>query len=271
MASLSPNHRDLSRPPSSKTDIIDPVLPQQEQHCPLPSSFPEHTHSACDLASQNARHMAEHVAATNLFETDETFLSMPEEKTWICPPESDAMEETTWAEANRLGRSARWVVYNRASGPVIVKRVDAQGVEVPATMNNDNYDTKSPSSLAMWPRGPILLPGSMAVVEGRQGQSFVIREYKEVLLVPSPEGGPVSPLPKESSLEGTLPGTVSFLPRQTRFKTNDGALHVSGHPGRVLMMHRMGNVYIRNDGGAVFCDHDDGVNAGHGVNAGRSG
>jgi hypothetical protein len=212
------------------------------------------------------------------------YLNMPEERTWTCPPEEEEEDEggaglvvDTAAEHERLGHPTRWVVYNRASGPVIVSRVNAAGVEVPATTTTTttttgNNNKSSSSSFAVWPRGPILLPGSMAVVEGRAGHVFVIREYEEVLV--------------SDFVESVLPRTLSFLPpppggegnggggqssqssqSQTRFVANDGISHVSGKPGRVLMRHRMGNVYVRNLHGVacpmVLYDHDK--------NAGRRG
>ena len=264
------NRRNLSRPPSSKADL-DPVYPQQEQRCLMPSVPPEHLDGSCDVASQNACLNAE---VTNSWmnrdnSDDDVYLNMPEEKTWICPLDGDATEGTAWAEERRLGRSTRWVVSNRASSPVIITRVDARGVEVPATtiVDDDNESKSSSTAAAVWPRGPILLPGSMAVVEGRQGQSFVVREYEEILLVSSPnKGGPFGPSLRESlSVDDILPRTLSFLPPQAMFKTNDGALRLSGRPGRVLMRHRMGNLYIRNSYGGVcplvLYDHDDGIDA----------
>lgn len=235
----------------------------EEERCRLPPTPPEHYDESCDRSLQNLRDMAHLLESENLFneDMDVVFLNMPEEKTYICPPEEDT-EETNWLEAHKLGHPTRWVVYNHASGPVIVSRLDARGVEVSATTNDDDDDdSKSSSSSAVWPRGPILMPGFLAVVEGKQGQSFVVREYEEVLLPPL-EGNLVDP-----SFEGVLPQPLPSPSLETRYVTNDGVMHVLGSPGRILMRHRMGNLFVRNLYGAEcpLFPND------HGVNVGRTG
>ncbi|KAL3774843.1 hypothetical protein ACHAW5_000825 [Stephanodiscus triporus] len=250
--------------------------PRGTDRCLSRPAPPEHKDGACDRSAQNARRIADHARNRSLpresLVPDHVYLNMPEERTWTCPPEDAGAagvddDAVATAEHGRLGHPTRWVVYNRASGPVIVSRVNAAGVEVPATAtattgNSKSSSSSSSSSSAVWPRGPILLPGSMAVVEGRAGRVFVIREYEEVLV--------------PHFVEGVLPRTLSFLPppgeggegqtTATRFVSSDGASHVSGRPGRVLMRHRMGNIYVRNLHGVacpmVLYDHDKDKNAG---------
>ncbi|KAL3811783.1 hypothetical protein ACHAXA_005174 [Cyclostephanos tholiformis] len=244
---------------------------------------PEHRDSACDRAAQNARRIAEHERNENLGKgeliPDVVYLALPEERTWICPPDDDGGVTVTRShERDRLGAPSRWVVYNRSSGPVMILRANEDGIEVPATNVNDggnaNFDNNNKkkskkndigesergyaeslfaaTTTAVWPNGPILLQGSYAVVEGRQGHVYVVREYEEAL----------SPY----FVEHVLPRTMSFPPRTddsipevggweqrdvmerrwTRFVGNDGTLRVSGRPGMILMRHRMGNIYVRN-------------------------
>ena len=91
-----------------------------------------------------------------------------------------------------------------------------------------------PFSQAVYPNGPVVLPGTMAVVEGRQGQTFVAREYKEML--------PIDAMTAEgdrsswTSFKSVLPNTLSVLPEQSRYETSKGVVHVLGSPGRVLMV-----------------------------------
>ena len=53
------------------------------------------------------------------------------------------------------------------------------------------------------------------------------------------------------SFKSVLPPTLSFSFEQSRFETNKGVWHVLGHPGRVLMKHRMGNIFVKNQFGSL--------------------
>lgn len=67
------------------------------------------------------------------------------------------------------------------------------------------------------------------------------------------------------SFRTVLPRTLSYLPGWSRYTTGKGVTHVLGRSGRALMKHRMGNIYVRNQFGAVCpedkrlgADEDDG-------------
>ena len=97
----------------------------------------------------------------------------------------------------------------------------------------------------------MVLPNTLAV-DGLQGQTFIVREYKEVL--------PVEAMMNEEehqyswdSFKRVLPSTLSFLPG-SRYETNKGVVHVLGKPGRVLMKHRMGNTFVTNQLNALCPD-----------------
>ncbi len=189
---------------------------------------------------------------------DHVYLDLPEERTWRCPPDNDLGIRSL--EHRALGTPARWVMHNRSSGPVRITRVDERGAEVPAAAAaaaKDGGPAWAAYAMAVWPRGPVLLPGSTAVVEGQQGHAFAMREYKEVLV--------------PSFVDGVLPRTA-LAPLDgwwTRFVRTEagGALLVSGNPERVLMTRVMGSVHIRNGYGAP-CPM---VLYNHGGNTGRRG
>ena len=150
------------------------------------------------------------------------------------------------------GHPTRWILHNRASNPIILTHINALGLEVSA-MDFSTYPAHS--NTAVYPRGPIVLPNTLAVVEGLQGQMFIVREYNEVQ--------PMDAMMNEEehkhswkSFKSVLPPTLSFsfLPHQSRYETSKGVVHVLGKPGKVLMKHRMGNIFVKNQFGAVCPD-----------------
>ncbi|KAL7532014.1 hypothetical protein ACHAWF_003986, partial [Thalassiosira exigua] len=265
---------------------VVPPPPPGEYHsrCHVwpPEGVPvEHRDNACDRPAQNARWRAEDEAARAAprgeLIPDEVYLNMPEEGTWVCP-EDDAAEEEFAANGARSSRSSRsrhkmgagsdecggpyghptrWIVRNDASSPILLSHVNPLGVEVSAS----DFATRPPhASTAVHPRGPVVLPGQTAVVEGRQGQVFLAREYKEILPMDAMilaegmaehGGGGGGVRSSWESFKGVLPPTLSFLPQRSRYETNEGVWHVLGSPGRVLMKHRMGNIHVRNEYEAV--------------------
>mmetsp|Transcript_38181 Transcript_38181/g.65214 ORF Transcript_38181/g.65214 Transcript_38181/m.65214 type:complete len:292 (+) Transcript_38181:1-876(+) len=84
---------------------------------------------------------------------------------------------------------------------------------------------------------------------------FIAREYKEILPIDAAmramdaEEEDIDPSWK--SFKSVLPSTLSFLPHESRYFDNKGVWHVLGQPGRVLIKHRMGNIYVRNKSGAI--------------------
>jgi hypothetical protein len=254
---------DDANAPETNADPSSPPPTLPSSSCASPIAPPEHRNGSCDRIAQNARRLAEHVRTEKLSRDERTpdavYLSMPEERTYICPPPEDDVDVNMRSLGReRLGHATNWVVYNRSKGPVVIHRVNEDGNEVPA----NNYIKESGGGIAkaepsttttaVWPVGPILQPGAYAIVEGRQGHAFVVREYDELLL--------------PNFVVGHLPRTISFPPstvvreedeeigggerlaarRWTRYVSNDGTLHISGRVGNVLMRHRMGNIYVRN-------------------------
>jgi hypothetical protein len=144
------------------------------------------------------------------FETgDDVFLDLPEERTRRCPPPPPRRLVRREVPRARCTRCTRQV---GSVQQVLRSRGDRQGRRDRRRGAGDTRsdardgEGKVSSSTAVWPRGPILLPGSMAVVEGRQGHAFAVREYEEVLV--------------PSFVEGVLPRTVSAPP--PRMAAGDG-------------------------------------------------
>lgn len=253
---------------SSSTDT--PYNNAFHAHChtwPVEGVPPEHGANACDRSVQNAVWVADYSAAQsapreNLI-SDTVYLNLPEEKTWLCP--LDTVDETAGSFKNMVnnngvdmqkssgyvgatGQKTRWIIHNKASNPIILTHINALGLEVSA-MDFSTYPAHS--NTAVYPNGPIVLPETLAVVEGLQGQMFFVREYKEVVPMEFTNDDDEGQHHSWKSFKSVLPSTLSFLPQQTRYKTNKGVWHVLGQPGRVLMKHRMGNIYIKNQFGAI--------------------
>ncbi len=239
----------------------------------------EHRDFSCNRALQNLEWNAAHEVAKatpkeGLIPHD-VYLRLPEEKTWVCPldtadddggvasrPASNFInigrnnEEVGNDHAGGEGHPTRWVLYNKASTPIILTHINALGLEVSAT--DGVYPAHSNTSV--YPHGPIVLPGQMAVINGVQGHVFSAREYKEVVLSlnPTEEDDTVSwENAGVASFKNNLPRTLSFLSHQSRYESK-GVTHVLGYPGRVLMKHRMGLLYVNNDSGAL-CPESWGV------------
>lgn len=222
------------------------------QLCPLAGCPPEHHDSACDKPRQNALWAAEAAAEAARPEDaipDAVYLRLPEEQTWTCP--LDTTGEDSGDYAGGYGRVTRWIVRNEASTPVVLSHVNALGLEVSAA---DFRTYPAHADTAVYPHGPILPPGQVAVVEGRQGQLFVAREYREVLPM---EAFGLTAAEDEAfghsweSFKRALPPTLSFLPEQASYRTGKGVWHVLGKPGRVLLKHRLGNIHVKNQFGAL--------------------
>jgi len=240
---------------------------------------PEHRNDACDRSLQNAAWAAEDAGAKTVpVENripDTVYLNLPEEKTWICPldtveesmtssdvnnsinPREGGIEGTesyNYAHAGTgamTGHSTKWIIHNEATSPIVLTHVNPLGLEVSA-MDFRTYPAHA--NTAIYPHGPIVVPGQIAVVNGLQGQMFIAREYKEVLpmhAMNSDDDEDDSVGHSWKSFKSVLPSTLSFLPEQSRYMTNKGVAHVLGRPGRVLMKHRMGNIYVKNQFGAI--------------------
>jgi len=228
---------------------------------------PEHLDNACNRAGQNALWAAEDAAAQAApledSISDAVYLNMPEEKTWTCP--LDIADETAGSDVNYLieqraadsetsnsyagatGHPSRWILHNEATTPIVLAHVNPLGLEVSAM---DFGTHPAHANTAVYPNGPIVLPGQTAVVEGRQGQMFVAREYKEMLPMHAMAGNDGDGH-SWKSFKSILPSTISFSRLRSRYETKDGVWHVLGNPGQVLMKHRMGNTYINNQFGAT--------------------
>lgn len=217
----------------------------------------EHLDTACDRVAQNIAWAASIEAAKHIPEAElipsSVYLNLPEEKTWVCPLESSAQHDinqnnfinTIMSGEEQLGHPTKWILHNRASTSLILLHVNALGLEVSA-IDFETYPAHS--NTAVYPNGPIVLPGQMAVVEGRQGQLFTAREYKEDGIISSIDA---LSNPVLESFKNVIPSTWSFSNKQTRYTTKNEVMHVLGHPGRVLMKHRMGMIYIKNESGAL--------------------
>ncbi|KAL7533882.1 hypothetical protein ACHAXR_008047 [Thalassiosira sp. AJA248-18] len=264
-----------------------------QAHCyiwPATGVPPEHQNTACNRAVQNAVWAADdavaHATPPEDLIPDTVYLNMPEEKSWVCP--LDTTEEAvvnngggnnnlinvnakgnTYAGAT-TGHPTRWILHNEATTPIVLTHLNALGLEVSA-MDFSTYPAHA--NTAVYPNGPIVLPGQLAVVEGRQGQLFIAREYKEVTPMDAMADDTADGNHHHSwsSFKSVLPSTLSFLPQQTRYETNKGVWHVLGSPGRVLMKHRMGNIYVKNQFGAVCPELMGGGSGGGGGDVGLSG
>ena len=172
--------------------------------------------------------------------------SLPEEQTIACP--LDVADNAGGAGAT--GQPTRWILHNEASTPIILSHVNALGLEVSAL---DFRTHPAHADTAVFPHGPIVLPGQTAVVEGLQGQLFVAREYREVMPAEAMLAAAVDGADGHSweSFKRALPSTLSYLPEQARYRTGKGVWHVLGKPSRVLMTHRMGNIHVKNQFGAL--------------------
>ena len=227
----------------------------------------EHRDFSCNRSLQNIQLNALLVDAAAASDQDlipsSVYLKLPEEKSWICPlestddavsfPSSNNLNIDNFKERNE-GHNTKWVLYNKASTPIILTYINALGSEVSAT--DGAYPAQS--NTAVYPNGPIVLPGQMAVINGLQGHMFYAREYKEVVfssLNGYDDGEDIDALLwKNAGVESfrkSLPPTLSFLPNQSRYTSSKGVTHVLGLSGRVLMKHRMGLIHVKNDSGAI--------------------
>lgn len=233
----------------------------------------EHRNFSCNRALQNQAwndaHKEAEAAPPEELIPPNVYLRLPEEKTWTCPLDTaDAVSPTTQASSSSgffphrtvdehptSGHPTRWVLYNKASTPIILTHINALGLEVSAS--DGSYP--SHTNTAVHPHGPIVLPGQMAVINGVQGHIFYAREYHEMVFSSfnptAAEENDDSISWKNAGVESfkkSLPRTLSILSHQSRYETtNGGVTHVLGYPGRVLMKHRMGLIYVKNDSGAL--------------------
>eukprot|EP00585_Thalassiosira_rotula_P003467 CAMPEP_0196143476 /NCGR_PEP_ID=MMETSP0910-20130528/13459_1 /TAXON_ID=49265 /ORGANISM="Thalassiosira rotula, Strain GSO102" /LENGTH=542 /DNA_ID=CAMNT_0041404941 /DNA_START=1 /DNA_END=1629 /DNA_ORIENTATION=- len=245
---------------------------------PATGAPPEHLDDACDRSLQNAAWAAEDAHAKAVPVENRiphtVYLNLPEEKTWICP--LDTVEESMMSDdvnnsidpkeggvegsksnnyahvgtGAMMGHPTKWIVHNEATSPIVLTHVNPLGLEVSAM---DFRTNPAHANTAIYPHGPIVVPGQIAVVNGLQGQMFIAREYKEVLPMHAMNSYDENDGVGHSwkSFMSVLPSTLSFLPDQSRYMTNKGVEHVLGRPGRVLMKHRMGNIYVKNQFGAM--------------------
>ena len=214
---------------------------------------------------QNKQWANDHITAESAPPEDliphDVYLNLPEEKTWICPLDTadDVGSESNIhrgididgqkSNVHQTGHPTRWILHNKASNPIIITFINSLGLEVSA-MDKLTYPAHSDTSI--YPRGPVVLPNTLAVIDGLQGQTFIVREYKEVL--------PMDAMMNEekyhhswNSFKKVLPSTLSFL-TGSRYETNKGVVHVLGQPGRILMKHRMGNIFVKNQLNALCPD-----------------
>ena len=249
---------------------------------------PEHRDTACDRQWQNARWAVEdtdnRATPPEDLIPDTVYLNMAEEKTWVCP--LDTVGDNIGGMNNNnnnsnnlvnvngggggnavLGHPTKWILHNKATSPIVLTHMNALGLEVSAI---DFHTFPAHSNTAIYPHGPIVLPGQMAIVDGRQGQTFIAREYKEISPMDAMTDSNGQHEHSWKSFKSVLPSTLSFLPEQTRYETNKRVWHVLGHPGRVLMKHKMGNIYIKNESGAV-CPESFGGSVGEDVDDCRRG
>ena len=242
------------------------------RHClswPLNQVPLEHRVSSCNRAIQNLEWNAAHEEAEAAPKEEliprDVYLRLPQETTWSCPLDT-ADDDIASRKSSKFinvgindkdestdglfteGHPTRWILYNKASTPIILTHVNALGLEVSAT--DGIYPAHS--NTAVYPHGPIVLPGQMAVINGVQGHLFSAREYNEVVL------SSVNPTEEEDSWENAgvasfkknLPRTLSFLRHQSSYESK-GVTRLLGYPGRVLMKHRMGLIHVKNDSGAL--------------------
>ncbi|KAL7461149.1 hypothetical protein ACHAXS_001577 [Conticribra weissflogii] len=227
----------------------------------------EHSDVACDRTKQNVLRALDLGHATELFLPEVAF-QLPEEKTWICPLESTSFEQSIKVSRTqpivgdasnvlgaRLGKPTKWILDNKASTPIILTHINHLGYEVSA---HDLTTYPAHRNTAVFPHGPVVLPGQIAIVAGRQGHLFFAREYREDAVFEThyldSEELRWNQFGVQETIKNVIPPTWSFGQRETRFETNNGILHVMGHPGRVLMKHRMGLVYVKNEFGAMCPD-----------------
>jgi len=178
-------------------------------------------------------------------------MELPEEKTWICPnDDSDAIDNIVVGSDGALaggvvGQATNWILYNEASTPIIVERVhESPLVDVGAGGLREEI-MKS----AVYPHGPVVLPGGMAVVHGYEGQLFTAREYKHDIDLLSLDNEYTNSFKKALPRTWSVGGGESSVMKYTNQK--NGAVHVLGLPGRILMKHRMGMIHIKNEYGAL--------------------
>lgn len=179
-------------------------------------------------------------------EREGDILNLPEERTWLCP--LDGTDDTTDSHNKGgipPGPSSRWVVQNSATSAVVLSWINPLGMEVSAA---DGTTHPASAHSATWPDGAILLPGQLAIVNGRMGQTFVARELVE-------DAGVMMEWAREQ-----VPRTISF-----GHKSNGGGWEtymvgmgmdprVFGRAGRVLLKHRMGMIHVRNQFGAICAE-----------------
>ena len=118
------------------------------QHCNVwPRGWPkEHHDASCNRALQNSI-LNEEVANRNPLPI-RSYLNLPEEKTWVCPleDESDSVNSGELV----IGRATRWILYNQASTPIIVERVNESSLM-------DSVDENQLKS-AVYPNGKSHIP-----------------------------------------------------------------------------------------------------------------
>ncbi|EJK64325.1 hypothetical protein THAOC_14952 [Thalassiosira oceanica] len=184
---------------------------------------PEHRDSACDRAKQNALLNSRQLHAESLPKSqlipDDVYLAIPEEKTYVCPEE----ESTQITPSTHLGHATRWILSNEASSAIILTLRNPLGLETSA---HDHTTFPAHSNTAVYPYGPIVMPGQMAVVNGRMGQTFFAREYMEM----APLDAMYQSSPSWESFKSQLPTTLSFLPTESRYTNRHRVMHVLGQP-----------------------------------------
>ncbi|KAL3800611.1 hypothetical protein HJC23_006073 [Cyclotella cryptica] len=211
------------------------------EHCAIwPMGWPTHHHdTSCDRHAQNTKLQAEIGSYPSSISF---YLNIPEERTWVCPLENDVSDAVDPGGLH-IGRPAKWIVYNRASTPIIISHASG------SPFATGGYEPSSGQmKSAVYPNGPVVLPGGMAVVNGYQGQLFEAREYKEDYNLM------FFPYDNEyvNSYKKAIPPTWSHATKGTRYSNmKSNVIHVLGSPGRVLMKHRMGMIHIKNEFGSI--------------------
>jgi hypothetical protein len=92
-----------------------------------PRGWPkEHHDSSCNIEAKTfeERHTDSRYPASI-----KDYLDIPEEKTWVCPLEDDT-DITVNRDALMIGQPTKWIVYNRASTPIIISLVDELPLDV---------------------------------------------------------------------------------------------------------------------------------------------
>lgn len=98
-------------------------------HCTLwPEGWPkEHHDTSCNRVLQNTV-LAKDVAARDKPAPISAFLNIPEEKTWVCPLDESNSLSSGQIKHPVIGRATRWILYNHASTPIIIERVNGSSL-----------------------------------------------------------------------------------------------------------------------------------------------